>query len=194
VALRLARLDAPERAPVAGDGDAAAHGDAEGIERAVVLNEAVVDVDDLRGYIPVPGVGVERRHLGAATRRVDRERRLVERERFRGRGWARDHPGRHTVGVREVDGVFLAPRLEPPRAQALEDVVAGRRLRRGAGDVGRARQLVGQAARTRRVGDGEEPLLERVRLGRHAWGRGSEPDDAHGGQMKQAGSHLGRSD
>ena len=66
--LRLARLDAAEGPAVAGDRDLACHTDAEGIECLVVFDEAVVDVDDVRRRVTVPGVAVEGRDLRTRAR------------------------------------------------------------------------------------------------------------------------------
>src|SRR4029077_5657669 len=54
--LRLARLDAAEGAAVARDGDLAAHADAERIERLVVFDQAVIDVDDVGGDVAIARV------------------------------------------------------------------------------------------------------------------------------------------
>src|SRR5207249_2869078 len=110
MSLRLARLDAPEGSPVAGDRDLAADADPERVERPVVLDQPVVDVHRFGGHVAVARVPVERGDLWAACDGVPGHGRLPQFQRDGCRLRPGEEPRGDRVGVREIDEVLLRPR------------------------------------------------------------------------------------
>src|SRR6267143_1870403 len=140
------------RAP-SSDGDLAAHADAQRIECLVVFDQAVINVDDVGGDVTVPRVTVERRDLRSLPRLRQREL-----SRLRVRTW--NDPGGDDLRLRDIDRVLLAPRVDAPRPQVLEDVVSRRGLCGRTRHVRYGREVAGHLPHARRVGDGDETLLE----------------------------------
>src|SRR5258705_10349633 len=86
-------------------------------------------------------------------------------------------PRGHRVGLRQIDGVLFAPRLDAPRAHALEGIVARQRLRRRSRHVRHRREGARHLADARRIGHSEEALLERLSGKLESWNDGK--NDRH---------------
>jgi hypothetical protein len=157
VPLRLARLDAAERATIARDGDAPVDRYAERVESRVVLDQPVVHVHDLARDLAHPAVAVHGGVLPFLRRRVARDGGLAEQQLLLGwRGAPQTDRGR----VRHEDGVAAHLGLQSHRAHLLEHVVAGSRLRRCARDMRLRRKRPRVPARDVRAGAPDDVVFE----------------------------------
>src|SRR5207247_142257 len=109
--------------------------DPERVERAVVLDQPVVDVHRFGGHIAVARVPVERGDLRAARDGIPGHGRLPQLQPDGCRARPGDEPGGDRVGLRQVDEVLLRPRVEPPGSELPQHVVLRGRRRGGSGCV-----------------------------------------------------------